>query len=51
MQSISSETKVYDACRSTYYKWKRQNPDLGELLSRIKEEKLAETDDNLDMNQ
>ncbi|CAF4907643.1 unnamed protein product, partial [Rotaria socialis] len=51
MQSISSETKVCDACRSAYYKWKRQNPDFGDLLSRIEEEELAETDDNMDMNQ
>ncbi|CAF4090657.1 unnamed protein product, partial [Rotaria magnacalcarata] len=51
MQSISSETKVCDACRSAYYKWKRQNPDFGDLLSRIEEEELAEADDNVDMNQ
>ncbi|CAF4181053.1 unnamed protein product, partial [Rotaria magnacalcarata] len=49
MQSISSETKVCDACRSAYYKWKRQNPDFGDLLSRIEEEELAEADDNVDM--
>ncbi|CAF4454588.1 unnamed protein product [Rotaria magnacalcarata] len=51
MQSISSETRVCDACRSAYYKWKRQNPDFGDLLSRIEEEELAEADDNVDMNQ
>ena len=38
MQPVSPDTKVCDSCRAAYYGWKKNNPDFGDILSRIEEE-------------
>ena len=38
MKSVSSEEKVCNACRTAYYIWKNNNPEFGNLFSRVEEE-------------
>lgn len=38
MQPVSAETKICNPCRVAYYKWKKNNPDFGDVLSRIEQE-------------
>ena len=38
MKSVIPEEKVCDACRTTYYVWKNNNAEFGNLFSRIEEE-------------
>jgi hypothetical protein len=48
MQSVSPETKVCDSCRAAYYVWKRNNPDFGDILSRIEQEVSDDVESHVD---
>jgi hypothetical protein len=37
-KSISPETKVCNACRNAYYTWKTNNPEFGNIFSRVENE-------------
>ncbi len=38
MKSVSPEEKVCNACRTAYYIWKTNNPEFGNIFSRIEQE-------------
>ena len=38
MQSISPEAKVCNTCRGAYYTWKNNNPEFGDIFSRVEQE-------------
>ena len=40
MKSVTSDTSVCNACRAAYYRWKNNNPDFGEVFSRVEKELL-----------
>ena len=50
MKSVSSETKVCNACRTAYYDWKSKNAEFGDILSRIDNELLESVDMDEDTN-
>ena len=38
MKRISTEQKVCNTCRTSYYVWKNNNPEFGKIFSRLEEE-------------
>ena len=38
MERISTEQKVCNTCRTSYYVWKNNNPEFGKIFSRLEEE-------------
>ena len=50
MKSVSSETKVCNACRTAYYGWKSNNAEFGDILSRIDNELLESVEIDEDTN-
>lgn len=35
MENVSSDSKICGSCRGNYYTWKKKNPELEQVLSRI----------------
>ena len=48
-KSISPETKVCNACRTAYYTWKTNNPEFGNIFSRVEKE-LSDDEEVVDTN-
>lgn len=44
MGLVSSESRVCGSCRGHYYSWKDKNPDLDELLSRLEDQEMDDTE-------
>jgi hypothetical protein len=48
-KSISSETKVCNACRTAYYTWKKNNPEFENIFLRLEKE-LSDVEEIIDTN-
>ncbi|CAF3796636.1 unnamed protein product [Rotaria magnacalcarata] len=49
MKSVSPETKVCNVCRTTYYTWKSNNAEFGNIFSRIEEE-MTDVEEMINVN-
>ncbi len=49
MKNISPEDKVCNACRTAYYNWKSNNPEFGNVFSRLEQE-LSDVEEIINMN-
>ena len=43
MKPVATETKVGSNCRTLYYTWKNNNPEFGDIFSRVERE-LSDVD-------
>ena len=43
MKSVTTAAKVCNTCRTAYYTWKNNNPDFGDIFSRVERE-LSDVD-------